>query len=116
MRRFISTEAMAGGAVRHPWLTVFLWVALLAGAFVSAGSLGDVLTDSDEATGNSEAARAERLIDARMARADDPAAEEYVIIEAEQSAGAAAMERMVAAVSDRLRTTANVSAVQSYLD
>ncbi|MGE0135891.1 MAG: MMPL family transporter [Dehalococcoidia bacterium] len=116
MGRLLSTRAIAGGAVRHPWLTVLVWVVILGAAFVSAGSLGSVLSDDNEVTGSSESARAQRLIDARLVDANAPAAEEYVLVEAQQHADAAAMERQVRGLTTRLQGTANVTGVQSYLD
>ncbi|MBX7111703.1 MAG: MMPL family transporter [Dehalococcoidia bacterium] len=116
MRRFLSTRAVAGGAVRHPWLTVLLWVMLLGAAFVSAGSLGDVLSDNNNVSGSSEAARAQRLIDGPLADPNAPGAHEYVLVEAQGHASADSMRQTVASVAEQLRGTANVRAVHTYLD
>ena len=57
------TGRLAASTARHPWLTIIGWIVLLAAAVVSAGTIGDVLTNEDELTVATESIRADDLSD-----------------------------------------------------
>lgn len=66
MRALGFTGRLAGASARHPWRTAAAWVVILAVAIVSAGGLGDVLTDEDTMTVSTESDRADDLIAAHL--------------------------------------------------
>ena len=99
-------------AAVHPWLTLGLWVLLVAAAFAASGVMN--LTTESAAAGT-EATTASDLIKERLHAQTSP--EEYVVIEsanstADQEDFANAVDSLV---SD-LRATAGVNSVASYRD
>ena len=113
MKRFATTHGLAGTAARHPWLTILLWVAILGAAIVLAGNLGNVLSDDNEASGSSEAARAQRLIEQRL-RANEPP-REFVVVEAQAGVERDALDRFVGSLAADLRSLDAVHTVASHL-
>src|SRR5690606_23630698 len=105
---------IAGVAIRHPWLTILLWVVLLAAAVLSAGSLGSVLSDDNGVTGSAESARAQRLIDSRLYENEAP--QEFVVIEAEGDVDRAQLDRLVGSLAAQVRQLPEVASVVSHLD
>ncbi|WP_370326827.1 MMPL family transporter [Euzebya sp.] len=74
------TGTLARRSATHPWVTVGAWVVLLALAIVSAAGLGDVLTQDGELLVETDAQRADDLIETAFAGADEPATE-FVVVE-----------------------------------
>ncbi len=67
MRLTLSTEKLARGSARHPWLVIGAWAAVLAvslGLIVSL--LGSALTTEIGFTSNPESKRAETLLEDRL--------------------------------------------------
>ena len=63
----ISPQSLARVSSRRPWVTVGAWVAAVVVAGVlSAGLLGDALTTDMTYTNNTEAQRAEKVIEERL--------------------------------------------------
>jgi RND superfamily putative drug exporter len=108
------TGRFAGTAARHPWLTLLAWVVILAAGFVSAGNLSNVLTSDQSYSGQSESARAARLIQQRLRTDNTP--QEYVVVEATGTADAAAMSAMVGGLESQFRSFDHVASVASYVD
>ena len=75
MGNIFSTDRLARNAATHPWLTVVLWVALLAGGVMAASQLE--LTPGWEIR-NSESVRATKIIEDEIL-GTSPAAETIVI-------------------------------------
>jgi putative drug exporter of the RND superfamily len=68
----LSTESLARGAARRPWLTIMIWVLVLAGALLATGRFMDgALTMEDRPTNDLESYRAEHLVKKRMPGAKD---------------------------------------------
>ncbi|HUG83765.1 MAG TPA: MMPL family transporter [Euzebya sp.] len=74
------TGALARRAATHPWTTIAAWVLLLALAIYSATGLGDVLTQEGETLVETEADRADALLDEAFVDADGPSTE-FVVVE-----------------------------------
>jgi RND superfamily putative drug exporter len=61
------TTRLAGASARRPWLTLGLWIAMIAVAgWISSQYLADALTTSAEFTNSPEAVQAEELIEERF--------------------------------------------------
>jgi RND superfamily putative drug exporter len=94
----LNPESLARATSRHPWRTIVIWVAILAGSFtlVSSGLFSDALTNGIDFTNVPESKEAAQLVQDRLrdgaeepdtelvlvvsetAAADDPAFQEYV--------------------------------------
>ncbi len=115
MRRTGFTGRIARRAAVRPWLTVGIWVVILAAAVVMASGLGDVLTEDGELTVTTESEQADRLYAEHFG--GDDTLEEFVLVEANTlQAGDPAFDAMVDDVADRLRSLATVAGVVSYRD
>ena len=67
MRINLTTESLARGASRRPWLTIGAWMVGLVVAVVLIGTLlGDALTTDDSAKNNPESDQAYELLDQRL--------------------------------------------------
>jgi putative drug exporter of the RND superfamily len=61
------TRRLAGASARRPWLTLGLWIAMIAAAgWISSQYLADALTTNAEFTNSPEAVQAEELIEERF--------------------------------------------------
>ena len=130
MKRIASTDRLSGLAARHPWITLFAWVVLLAAGFVSASGIGDVLTEEGELTTATESGTAEDLLASRFItskelhvpagvpvnEAGDLTNQEFVIVEAEQPVDASAFALYVGDLVDALRANERIAIASSYLD
>ncbi len=92
----LSTESLARGSARRPWITIGAWLTVLVAAFVLTGALlGDTLTTEDGPTNNPESVRGNDLLNDRIGESnntinemaivgsttltvDDPAYQSYV--------------------------------------
>jgi len=75
----INPETLASGSARRPWLTLGLWVVLLAaGGFVTSQFLGDALTSDFDFTNRPESVRARELIAERL-RGPETLRETYIV-------------------------------------
>jgi RND superfamily putative drug exporter len=81
MARLGFTGRLADICARHPWRTLLCWLLLLGGAFVFAGGLGDVLTDQEGLTVETDSIRGDHLIEERLTGVAP--AQEFIVIEAE---------------------------------
>ncbi|MDH5519656.1 MAG: hypothetical protein OEZ14_03880, partial [Acidimicrobiia bacterium] len=80
------TGNLARRAATHPWVTLAIWMVLVAGAIMSMTGLGSVLTQEQEILVDIEAQRAQDLIDqARSDAGADTAMQEYVLVLSETS-------------------------------
>ncbi len=109
------TGRIAAAAGRRPWFTLGVWIAVLAGAFLLAGGLGDAVTDTQELTVATESQQAQDLIEERLTGTQP--AQEFVVVEAADhtatdTAFTATLETLVA----DLRAVDTVAAVVSPLD
>ena len=65
----LTTESLARGSSRRPWLTISLWVVLIVvSGFVTSRFLADSLTTDFSFTNNPEAKRAAELIERRFGK------------------------------------------------
>ena len=65
----LTTESLARGSSRRPWLTVAVWVTLIAVAgFVTSRFLSDALTTDISFTNDPEAKRAAELVEERFGK------------------------------------------------
>jgi putative drug exporter of the RND superfamily len=106
------TGKIARMAARHPWWTLGLWVALVAVAYLAAGTMNlSAMPD----TAGTEATKAQDLIDERL-RKDTPP-EEFIVVESEvATADQQAYGRFVGALVSELRGLDEVENVGSYMD
>jgi RND superfamily putative drug exporter len=74
MLAFLSPSTLARRSARHPWLTVGLWVALIAAAVLSAGNLK---TDSSQRVYGTDSERAHALL--QDLRGEDAVTETIVV-------------------------------------
>ncbi|MDP6716978.1 MAG: hypothetical protein QF368_20430, partial [SAR202 cluster bacterium] len=63
----LSTEALARGAGRRPWVTIGAWLVVLVAAIVLTGTLlGGALTTETVLTNNPESVQANDLLKERL--------------------------------------------------
>ncbi|MBE7520068.1 MAG: MMPL family transporter [Thermoflexaceae bacterium] len=106
------TGRTARASARHPWRTFGLWVALLAFAYLAAGTMS---LAASPGTAGSESTRARDLIDERLRQETPP--EEYIIIESEAvTAGTEAFGAFVDGLVADVRGVETVRSVTSYRD
>ena len=74
------TGRIARASATRPWLTLGVWAAIIAVAFVFAGSIGEYITTEQRNLVTTEANRAENLDEQLRARADGGRYPETVII------------------------------------
>jgi RND superfamily putative drug exporter len=116
MHRLGFTGRIAGAAARHPWRMVVLWLAILAVAIVSAGSLGDVLTNEDRLLVSTESETADDLIAAHSAQVADTNEELVVVESTDLTVEDAAFTTKVDALAGVIRGTDHVLSAVSYRD
>ncbi|KAA0240710.1 MMPL family transporter [bacterium] len=106
------TGRASRAAARHPWRTFGLWVALLALAYLAAGTMS--LTASP-GTAGTESTRASDLINERLRQETPP--EEYVVVESQTAtADATGFGEFVDELVAELRGVETVRSVTSYRD
>lgn len=111
-RRLPFTGRTARASARHPWRTFGLWVALLAFAYLAAGTMS---LAASPGTAGSESTRARDLIDERLRQETPP--EEYIIVESEAvMAGTEAFGAFVDGLVADVRGVETVRSVTSYRD
>ncbi len=109
------TGRLARSTARHPWWTIAVWVVVLAGSFLLAGGLGDVLVDGGELSVETESEQAESLLAQHFEPSGPPT--EYVLVEAEGlTTEDPAFASAVADLAERLRFAGTVGSVVSYVD
>ena len=82
----LNTESVARASSRRPWLTVGLWVVLVAVAgYLSSAFLSDALTTDVDFTDKPEARQGMDLVEERLR---DEFFTELVLVEAETATGA----------------------------
>lgn len=60
----LSTESMSCGCARHPWVTIGIWILIIAiGGTLAFFLLGDALTSETEFTNDPESKRADDLLE-----------------------------------------------------
>ena len=106
MDRF--TRAVAMASARHPWRTIAVWVAALAGVLVLAASGGGTFTDDFAAPG-SQSARAMELLTKNFPDAAKGTA--LVVIEAQDGTTIDENRTDVTAVLDDVAGLAHVASV-----
>lgn len=115
VRRSGFTGRIARGSGRRPWLTIGVWIVILAASVVLASGLGDVLTEEGELTVSTESERADQLYNQHFD--EDDTVEEFVVVESsrfsvEDAAFAEAVDGLVA----EIRSLETVASVVSYRD
>ncbi len=110
MPRVPFTGKVARAAALHPWRVLGLWVVLLVGAYLAAGTMS--LTASPRAAGT-EATKARALIDQRLRQQTPP--EEFIVVESPTAnAGEDAYGAFVDSLVASLRALDEVDSVVSY--
>ncbi len=81
----LNPESLARASSRHPWRTIVIWVAILAGSFalIGAGLFGDALTNGIAFTNEPESVQAQQLIEERL-RGEEPDTE-FVLVTSESA-------------------------------
>jgi len=128
MNRLNSTEWLARGSARHPWITLLLWVAILGGSLYATTNYLD-LNDDGDVTASTESNTGDELLDARFRTEGTPLPDgvpvnqngdfgnqEFVILEAEGQTEPAVLATAVSGLVDELRANGRIAIVQSYLD
>lgn len=113
------TGNLARRAATRPWVTLAIWIVLVAGAIMSMTGLGNVLTQEQEILVDIEAQRAQDLIDqARRDAGADTAMQEYVLVLSETSDtfDDPALLVQVEELAADLRTTEHVASVVAPTD
>jgi putative drug exporter of the RND superfamily len=71
MKLSLGTESIARAAARRPWITVGVWAAVLAAAFVMVSALlGGALTNDNRMTNQPESMKAQAITDERLGKSD----------------------------------------------
>ena len=74
------TGRIASAAARRPWVTIGVWLVVLAVALIMTRALlGDALTTEDSLTNNPESERAQQLLDERLGESNNTI-DEMVIV------------------------------------
>jgi uncharacterized membrane protein YdfJ with MMPL/SSD domain len=116
MRRLGFTGRLAGSAARHPWRMIVIWTVILGLSILSAGSLGNVLTNEDRLLVSTESSRADDLIDAHSGQLADTY-EELVVVESDHlTTDADAFATEVDVLTADLRGSDHVVSAVSYRD
>ncbi len=101
---------LARAAALHPWRTLGLWVAIIALAYLSAGTMK---LSASPGTAGTEATRADELIQQRLR--PETAPEEFIVVESESAtANDEAFGAFVDELVGGLRGLEGVSSVASY--
>ena len=79
MKTGLSTESLARAAARRPWVTVGLWIGVMAVAFILIGTLlSGALTTDMAITNNPESKQADTILGERLGK--DTTLDEMVIV------------------------------------
>ena len=119
MNRLGLTGRLAALAARRPWTTLLVWLAVIAGAGFALTNLGDALTQEQELLVETEAERAQALIDeARTAAGADTSMQEFVLAISENGATLEDPDfaAFVGDLARNLRSTDHVVAVVAPTD
>ncbi len=110
------TGALALRSARHPWITVFAWVAVLVLAIgVAVGLLGDALVQDSETSAELESLTAAELIDERINLGVDAPAEEYVVISSDRyTVDDPAFEQYTSDLASEIEALDDVAGVLTY--
>ena len=101
---------LARAAALHPWRTLGLWVAIIALAYLSAGTM---TLSASPGTAGTDATRADGLIKERLR--PETAPEEFIVVESESiTANDEAFGAYVDELAGGLRGLEGVSSVASY--
>ena len=101
---------LARAAALHPWRTLGLWVAIIALAYLSAGTMK---LSASPGTAGTDATRADELIKERLR--PETAPEEFIVVESESAtANDEAFGVVVDELAGGLRGLEGVSSVESY--
>ena len=106
------TGRIAGWTARHALITLTIWVVVLVGAFTMAGSLN---VSGEGGVDSTDARRASALIE--EATGAEPAAEEFVLIEATDGPlDEALFASVIGSIAADMRALPVVESVNSYQD
>ena len=79
MKLNLGTESLARASARHPWVTIGIWIGVLAAAVILISTmLGGVLTTDMVITNNPESKQADTILEERLGK--DDTLEELIII------------------------------------
>jgi RND superfamily putative drug exporter len=71
MKFSLGTEYLARASARRPWVTIGIWIAVLAAAFfVISTFFGSALTNEEKMTNNPESIVAGNILDERLGKSD----------------------------------------------
>ncbi len=77
----LSPRALAHASSRRPWRTIGLWLlALVVAGTVTSGLLGDALTTDVDLLNDSEAKRAQTLLEERLRGAEHATGDRVVLL------------------------------------
>ena len=109
------TGKLANFSARRRWTVLGAWLGILVVAFMLAGSIGDVTSNSSEMDTQMESSVAMTLIDERL-NVEEPS-KEYVVVEFETgTADNADSKAFVSSLAADLLALEDVVGVASYLD
>lgn len=115
MRKTGFTGSLARMAALHPWRMIGAWVVVLSFAIVSAGSLGDVLTDEGALSVETESETAEQIWGEHFEANGAP--QEYVLVESDGlTFDDPAFSATVSTLVEELTKAESVESAVSYLD
>jgi RND superfamily putative drug exporter len=117
MRRTPLTERLARACARRPWLTIAVWLAVVAAAVGLLVAYGDSLQAADDFLGRPESKQAEELLAERLPGSD--ADTEIVVVRSDDlTVDDAAFETHVRDLAASIRTLApkDVRSVVTYYD
>jgi RND superfamily putative drug exporter len=111
-RRLPLTGRIAGGASKHPWRVLGLWVVLLAAAYLAAGTMN---LAASPGTAGTEATKASDLIDKRLRQETPP--EEFIVVESpRETANEESYAAFVDSLVSDLQALDEVDSIASYRD
>ncbi len=109
------TGKLANFSARRRWTILGAWIAVLAVAFMAAGSIGDLTKSDDGSASDLESSVGSQLIEQRI-NSDEPA-KEYVLVEFETgTAQNAENKAFVSSLASDLTALEHVDGVVTYLD
>jgi RND superfamily putative drug exporter len=116
----LNPESLARASSHHPWRTIAIWVAILAGSFtlVSTGLFGDALTNGIDFTNVPESKEAAQLVQDRLrGGAEEPDTELVLVVAETATADDPAFQDYVGALQSEIDSLDDsiVTSVGSYL-
>ncbi|MEX2407025.1 MAG: MMPL family transporter [Actinomycetota bacterium] len=116
----LNPESLARATSRHPWRTIVIWVAILAGSFslVSSGLFSDALTNGIDFTNVPESKEAAQLVQDRLrGGAEEPDTELVLVVSETVTADDPAFQEYVGALQSEIGSLDDsiVTSVGSYL-